>query len=109
MLEQQQQQQLLAAAVAASANQTQQLKQQILQQQAQQQRTSPLQQSLLAFAGGLQANMAMQNRGMPTNVPVGNRTHFRPIHPQPMIPPISGISAIHFMRLLIEFSMFDVG
>ncbi len=94
MLEQQQQHQLLAAAVAASANQTQQqLKQQILQQQQQQQRTSPLQQSLLAFAaGGLQSNMALQNRGIPTNVPVGNRTHFRPIHPQPMIPPISGIS-----------------
>jgi hypothetical protein len=94
MLEQQQQHQLLAAAVAASANQTQQqLKQQILQQQQQQQqRTSPLQQSLLAFAaGGLQSNMALQNRGIPTNVPVGNRTHFRPIHPQPMIPPISGI------------------
>jgi hypothetical protein len=92
MLEQQQQHQLLAAAVAASANQTQQqLKQQILQQQ-QQQRTSPLQQSLLAFAaGGLQSNMSLQNRGIPTNVPVGNRTHFRPIHPQPMIPPISGI------------------
>ena len=93
MLEQQHQHQLLAAAVAASANQTQQqLKQQILQQQQQQQRTSPLQQSLLAFAaGGLQSNMALQNRGIPTNVPVGNRTHFRPIHPQPMIPPMSGI------------------
>lgn len=90
MLEQQQQHQLLAAAVAASANQTQQqLKQQILQQQ--QQRTSPLQQSLIAFAGGLQSNLALQNRGIPTNVPVGNRTHFRPIHPQPMIPPISGL------------------
>lgn len=92
MLEQQQQHQLLAAAVAASATQTQQqLKQQILQQQQQQQRTSPLQQSLLAYAGGLQTNMALQNRGIPNNVPVGNRTHFRPIHPQPMIPPISGI------------------
>ena len=92
MLEQQQQHQLLAAAVAASANQTQQqLKQQIFQQQ-QQQRTSPLQQSLLAYAGGLQPNGALQNRGIPNNVPVGNRTHFRPIHPQPMIPPISGIN-----------------
>lgn len=90
MLEQQQQHQLLAAAVAASASQTQQqLKQQILQQQ-QQQRTSPLQESLLAFAGGLPSNMTMPNRGIPNNVPVGNRTHFRPIHPQPMIPPISG-------------------
>lgn len=99
MLEQQQQHQLLAAAVAAS-NQTQHLKQlqqqQLLlqQQQQQQQRTSPLQQSLMAFAG-LQSSLGMQqqqqNRGIPPNVPVGNRTHFRPIHPQPMIPPVSGI------------------
>ena len=89
MLEQQQQHQLLAAAVAASASQTQQLKQ-LQQQQQQQQRTSPLQQSLMAFAG-LQPNLALQNRAIPTAVPVGNRTHFRPIHPQPMIPPLTGI------------------
>ena len=78
---QQQQQQLLAAAVAASQNQ--QMKQ----------RVSPLQQSLLAFAGA-QGNMNMQNLqnrgGIPPNVPVANRTHFRPIHPQPMVPPVSG-------------------
>lgn len=83
MLEQQQQHQLLQAAVAI--------------QQQQQQRTSPLQQSLMAFAGGLQSNLALQNRSIPTAVPVGNRnvstrTHFRPIHPQPMIPPLAGYS-----------------
>ena len=102
LFEQQQQHQLLAAAVAASAasaaSQNQQMKQQHQQQlfqqqqqQQQQQRTSPLQQTLLAaYASGMQSNLAMQNRAIPPNVPVANRTHFRPIHPQPMIPPISG-------------------
>lgn len=106
LFEQQQQHQLLAAAVAASAasaaSQNQQIKQQQQQQQLfqqqqhqqqqQQQRTSPLQQTLLSYASGLQSNLAMQNRAIPPNVPVANRTHFRPIHPQPMIPPISGYS-----------------
>jgi len=83
MLEQQHQNQLLAAAVAI--------------QQQNQQRTSPLQQSLMAFAGGLQSNLALPNRPIPTAASVGNRnvstrTHFRPIHPQPMIPPLAGIS-----------------
>lgn len=93
LFEQQQQHQLLAAAVAASAasaaSQNQQMKQQQMFQQ-QQQRTSPLQQTLLAYASGMQSNLPMQNRAIPPNVPVANRTHFRPIHPQPMVPPISG-------------------
>ena len=94
LLRQQQQHQLLAAAAASAASQNQQLKQQHQQmlQQQHQQRTSPLQQSLMGFAGGMQASVPMQNhRPVPPNVPVANRTHFRPIHPQPMIPPISGM------------------
>ena len=66
------QKQLLAAL------QNQQLKQQLLQQQ--QQRTSPLQQTMMGLPPNLHAQM---NRGIPTGVPVGNRTHFRPIHPHP--------------------------
>ena len=89
LLEQQQQHQFLAAALAINQNQ---LKQQQLQQQQQQQqqRTSPLQQSLMSFAGGMPANRNAQTRGIPPNVPVANQSHFRPIHPQPMVPTVSG-------------------
>ena len=124
LFEQQQQHQLLAAAVAASAasaaSQNQQIKQQQQQQQLfqqqqhqqqqqQQQRTSPLQQTLLSYASGLQSNLAMQNRAIPPNVPVANRTHFRPIHPQPMIPPISGTFPLQyssFLQLFLRFFFF---